>query len=191
MAEEPVQSETPKAAPSLPSPSGYSNHAIHLVRTAQQINLALSQMADQKASILMGATFLVFTIAVGQARGGTLPVSLAVLALFAFISAMCAVFAVLPSVSSPASARLNDGVPNKLFFGYFTHMDEGEWAESILDELHADETVFRTMLHDIYQNGQVLQRKKYKYLAYAYKSFMAGLVLTVITFALEYALPIA
>lgn len=191
MAEEPVQSETPKAAPSLPSPSGYSNHAIHLVRTAQQINLALSQMADQKASILMGATFLVFTIAVGQARGGTLPVSLAVLALFAFISAMCAVFAVLPSVSSPASAKLNDGVPNKLFFGYFTHMDEGEWAESILDELHADETVFRTMLHDIYQNGQVLQRKKYKYLAYAYKSFMAGLVLTVITFALEYALPIA
>lgn len=188
MAEEPVQSETPKAAPSLPSPSGYSNHAIHLVRTAQQINLALSQMADQKASILMGATFLVFTIAVGQARGGTLPVSLAVLALFAFISAMCAV---LPSVSSPASAKLNDGVPNKLFFGYFTHMDEGEWAESILDELHADETVFRTMLHDIYQNGQVLQRKKYKYLAYAYKSFMAGLVLTVITFALEYALPIA
>jgi hypothetical protein len=191
MAEEPVQSETPKAAPSLPSPSGYSNHAIHLVRTAQQINLALSQMADQKASILMGATFLVFTIAVGQARGGTLPVSLAVLALFAFISAMCAVFAVLPSVSSPASAKLNDGVPNKLFFGYFTHMDEGEWAESILDELHADETVFRTMLHDIYQNGQVLQRKKYKYLAYAYKSFMAGLVLTVITFALEYAAPIA
>ncbi len=191
MAEEPVQSETLKAAPSLPSPSGYSNHAIHLVRTAQQINLALSQMADQKASILMGATFLVFTIAVGQARGGTLPVSLAVLALFAFISAMCAVFAVLPSVSSPASAKLNDGVPNKLFFGYFTHMDEGEWAESILDELHADETVFRTMLHDIYQNGQVLQRKKYKYLAYAYKSFMAGLVLTVITFALEYAAPIA
>lgn len=191
MAEGPEQSDAPKAAPSLPSPSGYSNHAIHLLRTTQQINLALSQMADQKASILMGATFLVFTIAVGQARGGTLPVSLAVLALFAFISAMCAVFAVLPSVSSPASAKLNDGVPNKLFFGYFTHMDEGEWAESILDELHADETVFRTMLHDIYQNGQVLQRKKYKYLAYAYKSFMAGLVLTVITFALEYAAPIA
>ncbi|WP_285712598.1 Pycsar system effector family protein [Erythrobacter oryzae] len=179
--------EPPKAAPSLPSPSGYSNHAIHLVRTTQQINLALSQMADQKASILMGATFLVFTIAVGQARGGSLPVSLAVLALFAFISAMCAVFAVLPSVSTPASAKLNDGVPNKLFFGYFTHMDEDVWAQSILEELHADETVFRTMLHDIYQNGQVLQRKKYKFLAYAYKSFMFGMCLTAITFFVEIA----
>jgi hypothetical protein len=183
----PAEADPPKAAPSLPSPSGYSNHAIHLVRTTQQINLSLSQMADQKASILMGATFLVFTIAVGQARGGTLPVSLAVLALFAFISAMCAVFAVLPSVSNPASAKLNDGVPNKLFFGYFTHMDEGLWADSILEELRADETVFRTMLHDIYQNGQVLQRKKYKYLAYAYKSFMFGMCLTAITFFAEIA----
>jgi hypothetical protein len=183
----PVETDPPKAAPSLPSPSGYSNHAVHLVRTTQQINLSLSQMADQKASILMGATFLVFTIAVGQARGGALPVSLAVLALFAFISAMCAVFAVLPSVSTPASAKLNDGVPNKLFFGYFTHMDEGLWADSILEELRADETVFRIMLHDIYQNGQVLQRKKYKYLAYAYKSFMFGMCLTAITFFAEIA----
>lgn len=187
MAENPTDGEVPKAAPSLPSPSGYSNHAIHLVRTTQQINLALSQMADQKASILMGATFLVFTIAVGQARGGSLPISLAVLALFAFISAMCAVFAVLPSVSTPQSAKLNDGVPNKLFFGYFTHMDEGEWTDSVLAELRADETVFRTMLHDVYQNGQVLQRKKYKYLAYAYKSFMFGMSLTAITFFIEIA----
>lgn len=188
MAESETQAEPHKAAPSIPSPSGYSNHAIHLVRTSQQINLMLSQMADTKASILMGATFLVFTLSVGQATNGTMPWALAVLAVFAFVSAMCAVFAVLPSVSSPTSARLNDGKPNKLFFGYFTHMDEGEWTESILADLRADETVFRTMLHDIYQNGQVLQRKKYRFLAYAYKSFMAGLCLTVVTFAIEYGL---
>ena len=179
--------EPTRAAPSLPSPSGYSNHAIHLVRTTQQINLSLSQMADQKASILMGATFLVFTITVGQARNGELPYSLGVLALFAFISAMCAVFAVLPSISTPASPKLNDGVANTLFFGYFTHMDEGAWTESVLDELRADETVFRAMLHDIYQNGQVLQRKKYKFLAYAYKSFMFGMCLTAFTFFVEIA----
>ncbi len=179
-------SERVLATPSLPSPSGFSNHAIHLVRTTQQINLSLSQMADAKASILMGATFLVFTIAVGQARNGSMPWSLGVLAIFAFISAMFAVFAVLPSVSGPKAVALNDGKPNKLFFGYFTHMDEDIWTDSILSELHADETVFRTMLHDIYQNGQVLQRKKYKYLAYAYKSFMVGLCLTGVTFLIEH-----
>ena len=175
------------AAPSLPSPSGYSSHAIHLVRTTQQINVALSQMADTKASILMGATFLVFTIAVGQASNGTLPWALGVMAVFAFVSAMCAVIAVLPSVSSPGAARLTDDKPNPLFFGYFANMDEGEWTDSILAELYADETVFRLMLHDIYQNGLVLQRKKYRYLGYAYKSFMAGLCLTAITAGIEYA----
>lgn len=188
MAENPVSAEPIRAAPSVPSPSGYSNHAIHLVRTSLQTNLALSQMADTKASILMGATFVVFTIAVGQARGGTLPWSLGVLALFAFVSAMCAVFAVLPSVSGPGAGKLHGGKVNKMFFGHFTHMDEEEWTASILADLKADETVFRTMLHDVYQNGQVLQRKKYRYLAYAYKSFMAGLVLTVVTFAVEFTL---
>jgi hypothetical protein len=181
----------PVAAPSMPSPSGYSNHAIHLVRTSQQINLTLSQMADAKASLLMGATFLVFTISIGQAKNGSMPWSLSVLALFAFLSAMSAVYAVLPSVSRPGAKNVAGNKPNKLFFGYFTHMDEDEWVGSVLDELHADETVFRTMLHDIYQNGQVLQRKKYKYLAYAYKLFMTGLCLTVVTFALEHLLPLA
>jgi len=172
----------PLAAPSVASPSGYSNHAIHLVRTAQQLNLSLSQMADQKASILMGATFLVFTIAVGQAKNGSLPVALAVLALFAFGSALCAVFAVLPKVSNP---KHGVGGTNKLFFGYFTAMDEADWTDQILADLKTDETIFRAMLHDIYQNGCVLQRKKFKYLALAYKVFIAGMCTTVATFVVE------
>lgn len=184
--DKPTVDEPPRvvATPSPLSPSGFSNHAIHLVRTSQQINLTLSQMADAKASILMGATFLVFTISVGQAKNGALPWSLCVLALFAFASALCAVFAVLPSVGNPSTNRLH-GKPNKLFFGYFTHVDEDAWMDSVLDELRADETIFRTMLHDIYQNGQVLQRKKYRFLAMAYKIFMAGLCLTVATFIAE------
>ncbi|BEU99050.1 Pycsar system effector family protein [Novosphingobium olei] len=172
------------ATPSVPSPSGFSNHAIHLVRTSQQINLTLSQMADAKASILMGATFLVFTIAVGQAKNGSLPWPLAVLALFAFASALCAVFAVLPSVGNPGKNRIH-GKPNLLFFGTFTQMDEDAWTDDVVAQLRADETIFRTMLHDIYQNGQVLQRKKYRYLALAYKIFMAGLCCTVAAFIAE------
>jgi hypothetical protein len=61
-------------------------------------------------------------------------------------------------------------------------MDEDEWTESLLADLRADETVFRAMLHEMYQNGQVLQHKKYRYLGYAYRLFMAGLVATVVVF---------
>ena len=101
----------------------------YLLRTAQQIQYQLSQMADQKASILMGATFVVFTIVVGQARSGAIPISLGVLAISAFLSAMCAVYAVLPTIGQGTQPAR----PNKLFFGHFTAMDEDQWAEAVLD----------------------------------------------------------
>ena len=151
-------------------------NAVHLVRTAQQINLALSQMADQKASILMGATFVVFTISVGQAGRQGVTHAILALAFFSFVSAMLAVFAILPSISPKPSAN-----PNILFFGTFTQMSEDEFSDSVIAKLHSDEDIYRAMLKDIYQNGQVLQRKKYKFLGYAYRAFLAGLVLTLIS----------
>lgn len=177
-------SGAPKAAPSTPSPSGYSNHAIHLVRTTQNNTLKLSQMADQKASILMGATFLVFSISVSRSLTGNLPWSLALLAVFAFASSLCAVMAVIPAVSTPAKMP---GKPNNLFFGHFTHLDERQWTEDVLEDLKADETVFKAMLHDIYQNGLVLQKKKYRYLGLAYRTFIVGLILTLVAFGIEMA----
>ena len=183
--ENPPQKEKPRAAPSSPSPSGYSNHAIHLVRTTQNNTLKLSQMADQKASILMGATFLVFSISVSRSLAGNMPWSLVLLAVFAFASSMCAVMAVIPAITTPEKMP---GRPNNLFFGHFTHLDEQQWTQDVLDDLKADETVFTAMLHDIYQNGLVLQKKKYRYLGLAYRTFIVGLIFTLIGFAIEMAL---
>jgi Family of unknown function (DUF5706) len=153
----------------------FTPNAIHLVRTTQQINVALSQMADQKASILMGATFVVFTLSVGQASREGLSIALFVLIGFAFLSAMLAVFAIMPSVKPrPDMAR------NIMFFGYFTQIPEEEFIETMLDNLDCDESLYRAMLHDMYQNGLVLQHKKYRYLGYAYRTFLMGLVLTLI-----------
>jgi hypothetical protein len=168
------------AAPAPAAP--FSAHAVHLVRTTMQMNLALSQMADQKASILMGATFVVFTIAVGQASRGDFPIALLVLALSSFLSALCAVAAILPSIRPP---KVLPGSENILFFGVFTQFSEDEFADRVMGRLHADESVFRTMLRDVYQNGQVLQRKKYRFLGYAYRIFLTGLTLTLITFLVK------
>ncbi len=185
--------EQPAATPGrMPAPgpavSSFSVNAIHALRTAQNNTLQLSQMADQKASILMGASFVVFSIAIGRASAGDLPWSLAVLALFAFLSSLCAALAILPRLSR----SLPPGAPrNWLFFGHFHDLDEEDWMRDVLGELHADETVFRLMLHDIYQNGQVLQRRKYRYLGYAYRLFVSGLVITLAVFAGELALAYA
>ena len=162
-------------------PRKLSAQAVHLVRTATQTNLTLSQMADQKASILMGATFVVFTIAVGQARSGAVPLTLLVLAGFAFLSAMCAVAAILPAINGKSGG----GVPNLLFFGHFTQLSEDEFANNVLAELGDDERIYRTMLRDIHQNGMVLQHKKYRLLRLAYLLFLTGLVCSFALFLFE------
>ena len=51
--------------------------------------------------------------------------------------------------------------------------------------LESDEAIFRAMLRDMYQNGCVLARKKYRLLGYAYRAFLVGLVLTVLVFVAE------
>ncbi len=165
--------------------AAYSPNAIHLVRTAQQINISLSQMADQKASILMGATFVVFTIGIGQARGSGLTLPLGILVLSAFVSAVLAALAIIPAVRTPPVADTN-----LLFFGAFTQLPEEAFVARLLGRLHDDDTILRTMLRDIYQNGQVLQGKKYRYLGLAYRAFLTGLALTLATFAAGHLVPL-
>lgn len=176
-----ADAETPPAPATVAQSRAYPTQAVQLVRTATQTHLALSQMADQKASILLGATFIVFTLTMGQTSKGNLPLPLLVLACFSFLSAVCAVMVVMPSTRTPP---LDRNRANILFFGVFTQMPEEEFTDLVVERLATDESMFRTMLRDVYQNGQVLQRKKYRYLGYAYRLFLAGLTLTLIVFLL-------
>jgi len=169
-------------AAKAPAPH-YSMHGIHTLRTLQLSTLALSQMADQKASMLMGASFVVFSLAVGRSLTGEIPWPLAILALFAFLSAVCAAIAVMPTIGKPKKG----GPINLLFFGHFHDMEEQEWVDAIFEDCEDEEHFYRLMLHDAYQNGQVLQHTKYRYLIYAYRIFVAGLVVTLIAFAIELA----
>jgi hypothetical protein len=166
----------PEAAP----PHTFSPNAAHLVRTVQQSHVQLSAMADQKASILMGATFVIFTITIGQARGGDAPLALLILGGAAFLSAVFAILAILP-----ATHYRGLGSDNLLFFGSFTQLDEAEWTERLVERLKGDETIYRTMLHDLYQNGVVLERKKYRLLGWAYRIFLVGLTASLAAFVVE------
>jgi hypothetical protein len=157
-------------------------NAVHLIRTTQQAHYTLSQMADQKASILMGATFVVFTLTISQARTSAAPIALLVLGGFAFCAAILAILSILPATSTKKTSWVN-----VLFFGSFTQLDEEAFVERILDSMTSDETVYRTMAHDIWQNGRVLARKKYRLLGYAYRVFLAGITASLITFIVEWA----
>lgn len=151
----------------------YPVNAAHMMRTAQLAQLQLSAMADAKASILMGATFVIFTITIGQAGAGAAPVPLLILGGAAFFSAIFAVLAVLPMTGGRKS---EGGEANILFFGVFSRMGEEEFIDAVTARLATEDSIYRTMARDIHQAGTVLQNKKYRLLRYAYGIFLAGLV---------------
>ncbi len=156
-------------------------NTVHVIRTAQQIHVSLSQMADQKANMLLAATFVIFTIALGQARDMAEPLPLLILGGGAFFSAIFAVLAVLP-----AANYRNAGGINLLFFGSFSQLGEEDYVDRVIETIGDEEAAFRLMLRDLYQNGRVLERKKYRLLGYAYRIFLAGLVASGAAFAAGY-----
>ncbi|RVT93331.1 Pycsar system effector family protein [Sphingomonas crocodyli] len=173
--------------PPRPKPKGtFAPDAVHLLRTTQQIQYQLSQMADQKASMLMGATFVIFTITIGMvnSKGGA-PLALLVLGASAFVAALLAVLAVLPSTKVPPKA---DGPANMLFFGSFTQLTEEQYVQMILDSVGDSDVVYAAFAHDIYQNGRVLARKKYRLLGYAYRVLLGGLIFSFVLFVGQFAM---
>jgi hypothetical protein len=158
----------------------FPTNTIHVIRTAQTINVQLSAMADQKASILMGATFVVFTIAVGQSHGAMPPLPLLILGGAAFLAAVCAVLAVIPAIGWKRGAGAN-----LLFFGDFANLEEADYVERMVGLLHDEEEGYRAMARDMHRNGRVLARKKYRMLGFAYRIFLLGMTASLIAFVAE------
>lgn len=149
----------------------------YLLRTTQQHHVQLSLMADQKASILVGASFVVFTLALRDGVGTAPSPASVILAASSFLSAVLAVLAIIPS-----TGKRPKGMPNLLFFGGFTALSEEAFVDEMLERTKAPEEVYRLMLRDIHQNGTVLYRKKYRFLSYAFKAFLIGLILSFAAF---------
>ncbi|MBA3896860.1 MAG: hypothetical protein H0X36_06945 [Sphingomonadaceae bacterium] len=137
-------------------------------------------MADQKASILMASSFVIFTIAINQAKGHMPPLPLLVLGAFAFASAALTVLAIVPKTKLPPGAPLD-----LMFFGSFSHIARDEYVDRFVDAMADEETMLRTVAADIYANGVILRRKKYRFLEYAYRTFLTGLVCSAAVFVIE------
>lgn len=67
-------------------------------------------------------------------------------------------------------------------------MGEDEYIAAVKARLRSEEDMYEAMLRDTYQNGIVLARRKYRYLAYAYRLFVTGLTLTFVAFGVEMAM---
>ena len=161
----------------------YGGDAIQAIRTASQAQYHLSAMADRKASMMMVASFVVFTICVAQATSrGHLPLPLLVLGISAFLSAVISAVAVMPTIHA---AKDLQGERNLMFFGGFADMKEDEYVAEMLNRLADQETFLAMVARDVYQNGQVLAHKKYRLLKIAYSIFITGMFASVAAFAIR------
>ena len=51
--------------------------------------------------------------------------------------------------------------------------------------MREDEDLFATMQRDVHQNGLTLAHRKYRFLAYAYRTFIVGLSVTFVVFIID------
>ena len=145
-------------------------YAIYMLRTMQQHHVQLSSQADQKASMLIGATAVLMTLIFRDASTEGVGLPLLCVAGASFAAAVLAIAAVVPLTKSRPG-----NVPNMMFFGSFIDLDEPTYQARMADEMASDATVRRAMVRDVYQLGQVLGRRKYRLIGHAYRVFLLGL----------------
>ena len=70
------------------------------------------------------------------------------------------------------------------FFGSFHHLGQDEYVDMLYSHLKSDEEAHRLFIKDIYQIGQVLQ-KKYQNLRRSYVVLAAGIITAIIALSIE------
>lgn len=148
----------------------------------QQHHVTLSAMADQKASIIIGVNSVVFALVVKEAASNH---ALLVLAAASGLAAVLCMLAVLPKLGGGKGPQ---PPPNLLFFSGFTQMSEADWIDWLERTNTDDHAIQAAMARDVYQLGQVLAQKKYKYLGWGYRVFIVGLIATFAVFLIQTAL---
>ena len=163
------------------------NTADVILRTAQQHHVALSSMADTKASIIITVSSIVLTISLGRMGDPSLRASVLTLTGFTLAALLLAILAVLPKYRP---LRLKAGQPlppqfNILFFGHFAELDQQRFLQEIAHRMKVDGSIYRTMAADIYSLGSYLAHHKYRYLRLSYICFLTGFVSSVIIEAVQ------
>lgn len=173
--------ETPEAGkPPLPQGATgeryFEPEYINVLVSAHAGNLELSNMADSKASILLGASFVVFGLSISDIAAGKASIPLVVLTAFSFIATVLGVLTVRP-------ARLRDwkvqpGKANIMFFGSFSNVTKEQYIQQCVDVLASPEESIRAMASDIYDHGKLLKSDKFRWLYWSYTAFLWGMWIT-------------
>jgi predicted metal-dependent HD superfamily phosphohydrolase len=163
-----------------------------MFRTTSTNHIMLSEMADNKANILITINSIILSVVVSvlvrkleenpKLIGPTILLVVVCLATTVF-----AILATRPNVTTGKFTR--DDIKNKrtnlLFFGNFHGMKVDDYEWSMKEMMKDSDYLYGSMIKDVYYLGKVLGRK-YRRLRVAYNIFMFGFVLSIISFIIAF-----
>lgn len=193
MVEPPTSTESPEPQVAKKDKSGkraaLSRGVESLFRLTYRNHIALSQLADQKAGMLISINGLIISvlIAVLTPRLSSWSWTLAPALVLIGGCAVSLVFAVIGSRPrlgrTPVTVdQVRDNQGNVLFFGQFMSMSLADFQLS-MRIIGKDGKLLRDSLaRQLYEMGASLT-KKYRYLQLAYSAFLATIVIAALSFA--------
>lgn len=164
-----------------------------MYRVTYQNHIALSQLADNKANILISINGVIISVMIaivtrlGAVSWNLLPV--VVLIGGALISLGFAVVAARPRLGGGRVTleQVRDGTGNVLFFGQFTTMPLEDFQESLKALSKDRKLLYHHLSRQLYHMGESLNGK-YRCLRLAYLVFFAGMAGATVVFVVLYAL---
>ncbi len=154
---------------------------IHLLRENKQNHIQLTILADNKASMLLAACFIITSLVAGYTIDKGLTPVAGVIGIFTVLSAL---FGLLASIPRHVTKKETGQERNLLFFGDYAGMDEESYLKAMNKIIATDQQIYQAMFQDIYSTGRVLSMK-YHYIRLGYLMFIAGIIAPLVTIVVQ------
>lgn len=154
-----------------------------MFRTMLTNLVRLSNMADQKAGLMISVNSIIVSLVVSflfnhLSENKVLLIPTFLLLLVCLITIIYSIFATRPTVDKTI---VNEA--DLLFFGHFSNFSLDDYVASMRDLVANETNLQNKMIGNIYAQGRVLE-KKYQYLKIAYTVFMVGFPIVVLAYIL-------
>ena len=157
-----------------------------MFRTTMSSHLQLSSMADNKANLMISINSIIVSIIISSflKNMDDMPHLLIPTSLLTALCLLTITFALLATRPRIRSRRDTTGLADDtkvdlLFFGDFSQLTPDAYKAGVKTLMDNPDLLYDTMTDNIYQQGQVLERK-YKLLKISYNLFLFGFPLVVI-----------
>lgn len=159
-----------------------ATHLDHLIRQTRVHHVQLSSMADMKANMMLTVASLLIPLSIRFLDDPRFKLPALIMIGFCVLTVVLAAYAAMPKIvgrpDSGQTERIEQPSFNLLFFGSFLTMNYSEYSTAMEELMNDHEKAYEIQIREIYSMGQYLAFKKYRYVRFAYLSFITGVLVS-------------